>query len=62
MISYKDKTFCVQGKCVKWDCCPDALTEEVIEKAHEWWGSSEAPISCHSGKPPCYEEGDINEV
>jgi len=38
MISYQDRTFCSAKECSKFSTCGRALTDEVIEKANEWWG------------------------
>lgn len=43
MISYRDRTFFVSKNCT--DKCGRKLTKEIKEKAAEWWGSDEAPIS-----------------
>jgi len=38
-----DRTFCVNKECSKE--CGRKLTKEVIEAAHKWWGSEDAPIA-----------------
>lgn len=56
MIGYRDMTFCKRNDCKKFEECPRALTEEVLEKAHKWWGSENAPISIAFFKG-CFEGG-----
>ncbi len=41
MLSYKDKTFCINKKCKSKDRCKDYLTEEIIEEAK----NADLPIS-----------------
>lgn len=61
MIHYKDRTFCTfYTECRTGEYCISALTEEVKERAKQWWkvsgSSDEAPISVFSDKPLCFEE------
>lgn len=57
MICYKDKIFCTGDGCAKFSACPDALTDEVKDRAIKWWGDADAPISVHSEprKLDCWE-------
>lgn len=61
MICYKDRTFCTfYTECRTGEYCTSALTEEVKERAKQWWkasdSSDEVPISVFSNKPLCFEE------
>jgi hypothetical protein len=59
-VSYKDITFCQESSCAKFGKgCPRSFTPEVEDAAKRWWGSDEAPISVFTGRPDCYEEGEI---
>ena len=61
MICYRDMTF-----CPFWDECKDgkecfrALTNEVWNKAHKWWGldksKDDIPICLFTEKPDCFKE------
>lgn len=64
-ICYKSTTFCdgANGRCLKFETCPMALTEKVKEKAQRWWeangdttedGPAIAIIAAPS-KMDCYE-------
>jgi dsDNA-binding SOS-regulon protein len=43
--SYKSTAFCDgnRGKCLKFDTCPIALTDEVKEAAAAWWAENKDP-------------------
>lgn len=56
MTGYKDMTFCKFYKECKEKKCHRALTKEVIEAAHKWWGNEHAPICMFIDKPDCFEE------
>jgi len=44
-MTYRDMTFCRGDGCQNFSTCFRALTPEVEQKAKEWWGSDDAPIS-----------------
>lgn len=57
MICYKDRTFCpFFSSCTDAAICSRALTDEVKERAYQWWGNQEAPICVYVDKPGCYNE------
>jgi len=57
MIGYRDMTFCtLYATCA--DRCDRALTEEVWDRAEEWWGGKGAPVVQFIGKPSCWRELD----
>lgn len=59
-VSYKDMTFCQESSCAKFGKdCSRSFTPEVEDAAKRWWGSDEAPISVFTGRPDCYEKGEI---
>lgn len=43
MMCYLDRSFCVSEGCE--NKCGRKLTDEIREKAAEWWGSDAVPIS-----------------
>ena len=53
---YKDMTFCDYNKCEKFGPCHRSLTDEVRQKAHDWWGDieGEAPICQFAEQPNCF--------
>jgi len=63
MICFRDKTFCADIDCVKFEVCPKAFTEKEKIASIEWWGSKDAPISFYRYRLDCYvareeEEGE----
>ncbi len=61
MLCYKDKIWCQFKTCKKFGKeCKDSLTDEVKQKAEEWWktfqSTDQVPISIYSSKPDCYTE------
>jgi hypothetical protein len=56
MICYRDMTFCpFWENCKNAEDCHRPLTEEVENKAKEWWGKEGAPICVYVKEPNCYE-------
>jgi hypothetical protein len=61
-VSYKDTTFCQESTCAKFGKnCSRSLTPEMEYAAKQWWGSDEAPICVFTGRPDCYEEGEMRK-
>ena len=56
MMCYRDTTFCTEEDCQKFDTCDRALTQEVKEKAVQWWGCDDTPICVYVVAPACFEE------
>ena len=53
MICYRDMSFCADSdQCATVDCF-SKLTDEVKQKAEEWWGKPGAPISVISFRDEC---------
>ena len=62
MMCYRDRTYCTFWKeCKLGPECSRALTSEVEEAAHKWWGGEGAPISTYVDKPKCFEEDKHND-
>jgi hypothetical protein len=55
MIHFRDKTLCEFKKCAKFETCPRALTDDLIEQGRKWWGSDDFPVSIYISEPECYE-------
>jgi len=45
MIVYLGRIFCTASECANFQTCDRALTQDVKDRAHKWWGSNEAPIA-----------------
>ena len=56
MMCYRDMTFCSYDDCKLFKKCDRALTDKVLEDAHKWWGTTDAPIAYYGEKPDCWEE------
>lgn len=58
-MCYRDRTFCPFSECDNFSTCPEALTDEVQEKADKWWEAckGDAPISTYMDAPECFVEG-----
>ena len=54
MMCYRDRTFCVSPACQ--NKCGCKLTEEIKNKAQQWWGKPDAPIACSK---LCDEKGGL---
>ena len=54
-MTYKDRTWCTDYTCKKFDSCATAFTHEEKEKAIAWWGGTDAPVSLYSDRLLCYE-------
>jgi len=57
MMTYRDMTFCDADWCSKFKTCDRALTEDVKQKASEWWGDDPGspPICIYMDTPECFE-------
>jgi len=59
MLCYKDRTFCNDKDCKKFNTCERALTEEVRLYAEVWWKtfntSYGVPIAIYTDRLECYE-------
>ena len=78
--SYKSTAFCDgnRGKCLKFDTCPIALTDEVKEAAAGWWAENKDPcgeavspilqiaapkkLSCYEHPKEKEKENDVTTV
>jgi hypothetical protein len=57
VIGYGGVTWCPYSEaCNKGKECDRAVTEEVMDKATEWWGSADFPIIMYAGQPECYDD------
>jgi hypothetical protein len=56
MMSYRDMTFCTFFEdCKHQKTCHRPLTDAVREKAKQWWGKDDVPISIFAQQPECHE-------
>lgn len=53
MICYRDMSFCADSDQCATVKCFSKLTDEVKQKAEEWWGKPGAPIAVMSFKESC---------
>lgn len=56
MLTYLDRTFCNAEECLNFSACDRALSQEVRDRAAQWWGTGNAPIAFY-GEPkslPCF--------
>ena len=61
MLCYRDKWFCEKyTECKIGEDCSRALTEQVREDAHKWWGDSDnlVPISINNN-PECFVDKNL---
>ena len=64
MITYRDRSFCAQSECAKFDGCPTAATNKVREQAK----ALDLPISlmkfidCFEPNYPEIPDGSIVET
>ena len=61
MMCYRDMTFCEYTECKEFGKCFRSLTDEVKQKAHDWWGDIEgdAPICQFAEQPDCFKDKTI---
>jgi hypothetical protein len=53
MMFYRDKTFCTYLQCADKEC-NRRLTDEIKQKAREWWGKDNPPICVFAARPECF--------
>ena len=56
-MTYGDITWCPGDGCQKFDTCPRAFTEAQKQRAKQWWGSDDYPVSYYAfpKELECYE-------
>lgn len=59
MICYKDRTWCLQKDCAKFETCPRALTDKEDEQAQKWWGGADYPVSAWVEQQECFEQKQV---
>ena len=56
MMCYKDRTFCRDKDCIKFNECYYALTDKIKLDAEIWWQGKDAPIAVHTNRLGCFKE------
>jgi hypothetical protein len=54
VISFKDRTWCIDKKCAKYDQCDRSFKSSDAVAAKQWWGSDSYPLSVFGERRECF--------